>query len=173
MRTLFTLLLVVSGSAPAADAPLQPLEFLVGHCWQGAFPDGKSQDKHCFEPVFDGKFIRDRHVVTGERPPYSGETIYWLDHNAHQINYLYFASDGGVSTGIVEVKDGALTFPNEKYTGSDGKSQTLRTVWEHKGENEYVAVTEQEKAGKWIEAWRIDFKRVSGTGASSGVKPGT
>jgi hypothetical protein len=173
MRTLFPLLLVASGSALAADAQLQPLEFLVGHCWQGAFPDGKATDKHCFENVFDGKFIRDRHVVTSERPPYSGETIYWMDHNSRQINYLYFASDGGVSTGIVEVKDGVLTFPNEKYTGSDGKSQTLRTVWQRKGDNEYLAVTEEEKAGKWIEAWRIDFKRVLGDSASAEAKPGT
>ena len=82
-------------------------------------------------------------------------------------------STGGVSTGTVEVKDGVLTFPNEKYTGPDGKSQTLRTVWQHKGDHEYVAVTEEEKAGKWVEAWRIDFKRVAGTSAPSGVKPGT
>ena len=173
MRRLFLFLLAFSGSALAADTPLQPLEFLVGHCWQGAFPDGKSMDKHCFESVFDGRFIRDRHVVSGERPAYSGETIYWMDKSTQRINYLYFASDGGVSTGMVEVQDRTLRFPNEKYTGPDGKAQTFRTVWERKGEDGYVAVTEQENAGKWVEAWRVAFTRVSATPVSSLGKPGT
>ena len=80
---------------------------------------------------------------------------------------MYFASDGGVSTGTVEVQDRTLRFPNEKYTGPDGKEQTFRTVWERKGEDGYVAVTEQESAGKWVEAWRVAFTRVSGGVRSS------
>ena len=172
MRGLFLPLLVMWGTALAGDAPLQPLEFLVGHCWQGAFPDGKSVDRHCFEPVYEGHFIRDRHVVSGEQPVYSGETVYWMDKGTQQIKYLYFASDGGVSTGTVEVQDRTLRFPNEKYMGSDGKEQTLRTVWERKGEDGYVAVTEQEAAGKWVEAWRVAFTRVSGGSEVATGKPG-
>ena len=64
--------------APATTEAAQPfagMKFLLGHCWQGTFADGKV-DTHCFEPVYGGKFIRDRHQVTGG---YGGETLYrWI-----------------------------------------------------------------------------------------------
>ena len=42
---------------------LKPLEFLVGYCWSGQFPESNQTDTHCYEPVFSGKHLRDRHVV--------------------------------------------------------------------------------------------------------------
>ena len=53
-----------AAQAPEASSPLAPLAFLAGHCWKGPFPDGKRHDEHCFEWFYDGKFLRDRHVVT-------------------------------------------------------------------------------------------------------------
>ena len=70
------LLAVVLGASPAAGgaaevrAELKPFAFLVGSCWTGTFPNGTSTDTHCFEPVYGGLFIRDRHVVRGARTPY-------------------------------------------------------------------------------------------------------
>src|SRR4051812_49896955 len=56
----------------------KPLEFLVGSCWTGTFPDGKQTDTHCFEWLYDRHFIRVRHVVRGG-PPYEGESTYRVD----------------------------------------------------------------------------------------------
>ena len=46
----------------AAKDPLQPLQFLVGHCWAGDFPNGMGKDTHCFEPMYGGHLDRRAHV---------------------------------------------------------------------------------------------------------------
>src|SRR3954453_2757084 len=76
------------------------LEFLVGSCWIGTFPDGKATDEHCFEWVYDRMFIRDKHVVRGG-PPYEGESLYRWDPVAKRIAYWYWSSPGLVVTGTL------------------------------------------------------------------------
>jgi len=142
--------------------PLQPLEFLVGHCWSGKFADGQSTDTHCFESVYGGHFIRDRHVVRGPKPDYQGESLYWRDGKTQKIQYMYFNSDGGVSNGSMQPQGDRLQFGDEEYTGPDGKVMRFRTIWEKKGENGYVATTEQQKGDQWAVAWRVEFARAAG-----------
>ena len=128
--------LVLFGAA-AATAPLQPafgeglrpLTFLVGHCWRGEFADSKKVDTHCFETVYGGKHIRDRHEVTDGKDVYRGETIYSWNAKLGQVEYTYWNSLGGVSRGTMTPKDGLLDFGNETYVGSDGKTITIATAW--------------------------------------------
>jgi len=65
------------GAAPTAAPkdPLQPLQFLVGHCWAGDLPREMGRDTHCFEAMYGSHFIRDKHVVHGKNPDYLGETL--------------------------------------------------------------------------------------------------
>src|SRR5262245_15982451 len=79
-------------AADAPSAPLAPLAFLAGYCWDGAFADGKRTDKHCYQWVYGGKFLRDRHVVSGGKEPYQGETLYFWDSETQKIAYIYFNS---------------------------------------------------------------------------------
>ena len=65
--------------APAVRPGLEPLGFLVGHCWRGEFPDSTEQDTHCFDTVYDGQHVRDRHEVTGGARIYRGESVYSAD----------------------------------------------------------------------------------------------
>ena len=103
MRKLIGLLLLIPGvgfSQP--DAAYQPLAFLAGHCWKGAFPDGKQTDEHCFTWIYGGRFLRDRHTVRAEgKPDALGESIYFWNTSARQLEYLYIESDGGFSRGPV------------------------------------------------------------------------
>ena len=70
MRKLIYGLLLIPGAALAQPDPAyQPLEFLAGHCWKGAFPGGKQTDEHCFTWVYGGKFLRDRHTVRADGKP--------------------------------------------------------------------------------------------------------
>lgn len=154
---LLAVSLLVSAPSSSAENPLAPLAFLAGNCWQGEFADGGSWDKHCFEWAYDGRFLRDRHVVTGKRAPYSGESMYRFD--GQRIVFHYFSSAGGYSEGIVESGEKELRFPEERYT-QGGKELKLRTVWKIVSETNYVAITEQLRDGKWQEAWRVDFKRI-------------
>src|ERR1700755_3369496 len=88
--------------SPSSQAsPFAPLEFLVGHCWRGTFPDGKQTDEHCFEWVYDRKFIRDRHTVRGGAP-YGGETLYSWDPVAKRIAFAYWNTEGQMMNGQVD-----------------------------------------------------------------------
>jgi hypothetical protein len=161
MRVVVALLLgcaVLTSNAIAADAPLAPLSRLAGHCWKGEFAEGGSWDRHCFEWAYDGKFLHDKHVLTGKRAPYGGETFYRYDAKAQRIVLHYFNSEGGYSDGQVLPARNELHFPEERYE-QDGKNLLLRTTWRFDGDTKLLAVTEQQKDGQWVEAWRIAYSR--------------
>jgi hypothetical protein len=162
MNTAAAVLLLVSATlasaAPAADSPLATLSRLAGHCWKGEFAEGGSWDRHCFAWAYDGKFLHDKHVVTGKRAPYGGETFYRYDEKAKRILFHYFNSQGGYSEGDVQPAQNELRFPEERYE-QGGKSLVLRTIWRFESETKMLAVTEQQKDGNWLESWRVSFSR--------------
>jgi Protein of unknown function (DUF1579) len=171
-RALSVAAVVVFGVSPAVSdiataqgkelqAHLEPLAFLMGGCWRGTFADGKTTDLRCAEPVFGGKFLRERHVVrSANAGEYRGETLFHWDAKARKIRYTYWNSNGGVSTGTMELEGSRRVFPAERYAGSDGRMREFRTVWEVTGDSAWVMTTEERRAdGTWGAAWRIDFRR--------------
>lgn len=127
--------LLLSAAAAAAPTPtvlgegLRPLAFVVGHCWRGEFAGGKQVDIHCYEDVYGGKHIRDRHEVTGGNQVYKGVTIYSWNAELGQVEYTYWNSLGGVSRGTMKPKDGILDFGDETHVSSDGKTIRIATSW--------------------------------------------
>jgi hypothetical protein len=159
-RTAALCLALAAATTGAADVrePLRPLAFLVGSCWTGAFPDGKSTDTHCFECVFDGQFIRDRHVVRGGKTPYAGETIYAWHPKRQKIVYTYWASDGSLSTGEAQPGGaGEIVFPEAH--ASEGGEMTIKNVWSRKGADAYEVWVAEKKDGQWRELWRMTLRR--------------
>ncbi|MEM8817782.1 MAG: hypothetical protein AAGE85_18360, partial [Pseudomonadota bacterium] len=110
---------------------LQPLQFLIGACWAGQFPDGARTDVHCYESVFEGMHLRDRHAVTGGATTYRGETVYSWSGDRQTIAYVYWNSYGGVSTGTATPDSGKIAFPDESYTGPNGATITISSSWEN------------------------------------------
>jgi hypothetical protein len=146
-----------TGAQPPVPDHFRPLEFLAGSCWAGSFPDGKSTDEHCFEWVFDGKFIRDRHVVRGRSQPYAGETIFAWDAKDRRVVFWYWNSRGGFSTGHVEYTDEGIVFP-ERHTTEKGV-QEMKAVWKRAGPDAY-RVHQAERAGnEWKTLWTMELKR--------------
>jgi hypothetical protein len=155
-------LLGVSDSGAAeTKAAYQPLAFLIGHCWRGTFPKSTVTDEHCFSWVYDGKFVRDKHVVHhgADHPDDFGETLYVWDAAAGQLQYLYIESAGGFSRGSVATEGTALVFPPTSYM-EDGKSQTYRSRWQHSGADAYDVVTEFKDADKWVPGFSMHMQRV-------------
>jgi hypothetical protein len=126
---------------PPLRAELEPLRFLVGHCWRGAMKQGAEQDTHCFEPAYGGQHVRDRHEVTGAAAPYSGETLYSWNGVEKRIDYVYFNSLGGVSRGSMMPRPGLLDFGGDTYTGADGTRMSISIIWRMIDERTYEAVT--------------------------------
>ena len=115
-------------SATGLQPQLQPWSYLVGHCWTGAAPGGAGQDKHCFEPVFGGQHVRDRHaVISGGREVYAGETIYSVRRN--KVTFTYWNSLGGVGVGDAAFRSGEWQFTGTIHATPDGAEQPLRASW--------------------------------------------
>ena len=129
---------------PALRRGFEPLAFLVGHCWRGAFAGGE-QDTHCFERVYDGQHIRDRHEVTSGRGVYRGESIYSADASG-AVSYTYWNSQGGVSRGTMRPEPERLNFGDESYRGPDGRHISLSTYWRRVGDDAYEAVISSPQA---------------------------
>ena len=137
------LILALAAAAAVSDTPtlrsgLEPLGFLVGHCWRGRFASGE-QDTHCFDAAYGGQHVRDRHEVSGGARLYSGETLYSVDGGA--VSYTYWNSIGGVSRGSMRPRDDGLDFGTETYRGPDGREAAIATAWRRSGEDAYEAVT--------------------------------
>lgn len=130
-----------AGEGGKVRLELTPLEFLVGSCWQGEFPDGNQIDTHCFDAVYDGAHIRDRHAVTGGPSVYLGETIYSWNGEAEAISYVYWNSLGGVSTGTATPTQGLFSFPNETYKGPNGEEILVSASWENIDSNGYDSLS--------------------------------
>ena len=135
---MWMLIAAVAAGPAGLPAVLEPIAFLVGHCWEGKFEDGKT-DTHCFDAVYDGQHIRDRHEVTGGKPVYRGETIY--SREGSQVSYTYWNSLGGVSRGSMKGEGDMLDFGTERHKTKDGKELAISTHWQRQGADAYEAVT--------------------------------
>jgi hypothetical protein len=114
-------------SAVPSNNVLAPFDNFVGHCW-AADLGGGAVDRHCFEPVYDGAHVRDRHVVTqAGQIVYAGETIY--SGEAGQISLIYLNSLGGVGHGSAALEGQDLVFRLRMRATPDGAPQDFVTTW--------------------------------------------
>ena len=150
----------LAGSAQAGDGPLAQMNFFQG-CWRGQFSDAANvTDDRCFEPMQGGQYVRDTHAVHGGAGAYSGETIYYLDAQAHRLAFTYYASDGGMSRGFAESDSkGGLVFAPGTYVGADGSTLTMRATWVADGRDRYIATAEVQENGQWRPHLRILYTR--------------
>ena len=113
--------------AAAAQPLLEPWSALVGHCWAGPAPGG-GIDTHCFESVYGGQHIRDRHSVTVDgRVVYSGETIY--SAAGAKIIFTYWNSLGGLGTGEAVISGPKWSFSGTIHATAAGEEQPMNAVW--------------------------------------------
>jgi hypothetical protein len=147
----------LDAQAPASTR-FGPMEFVVGSCWIGTFPDGKQTDEHCFDWMFDRQFIRDRHQVRGGKP-YSGESVYSWDVQEKRVAFLYWNSDGFTSTGYAQETPEGILFPTKYPTGKSVLE--LRSLWTRTGTDSYRVKVTQLTDGQWRELWSMEFKRKS------------
>ena len=161
-RLLAALALITLASAAAAAEPaelLKPMAFLAGHCWKGAFADGKTTDEHCFSWMYGGRVLRDTHVVRSPgKPDGVGESTYYVDSAGNRLEFLYIENGGGFSRGTVESLPEALLFPDTQYI-SDGEALVYRARWTRKDEKSYEAWSEAQTPDGWATMFKLLLKR--------------
>lgn len=140
------------GSAQAQG--FGPLEQLSGACWVAEVPSEgdvpAAQNIHCFEKMFGGQFIRDRHeFVSDGADPITGESVYAADGDGFKItNYSDLGSIEEARADITE--DGQLVFQVNKK---------IRSILQLIDENSYELRQEERKGGSWNIVNRQMFTR--------------
>ncbi len=121
-------MIVLIAAAAIAQQPLQPWGALVGHCWVGPAPGGQGTDKHCFEAVYGGQHIRDRHVVTIDgRDVYAGETLY--SARGSQVIFSYWNSLGGLGTGTAAIAGEDWRFTGTIHGTATSPERPMNANW--------------------------------------------
>ncbi|MEZ5485551.1 MAG: hypothetical protein R3F01_10395 [Lysobacteraceae bacterium] len=172
--TLSTLALLSAAFAataneqPADDARFAPLAFLVGHCWRGSFPDGSS-DIQCYDRLYDGRFLRSTHHITGkDGGSYGGMTVFSWDGEQQRLRFHYFTSTGAVSEGHFAGGDDGILIP-ERHVEADGKVTELETRYTVIDAQAYRVSTRQQKAGDavWSTLLDVVYRRTDAPDNSS------
>jgi len=125
-----TLILLAAAAAASPIAQPQLVSFapLVGHCFVGALPGNEGTDRHCFESVYGGQHIRDRHAVTvGGKAVYEGETLY--SAKGGDVIFTYWNSIGGLGTGTASLAPEQWRFNGTVHGTPEGKEQPIATAW--------------------------------------------
>ena len=114
--------------AAIAQQPLQPWAPLVGQCFAGPAPVAGGIDKHCFESVYGGQHIRDRHVVTVDgRAVYEGESLYSV--HGPKVIFTYWNSLGGLGTGEADLRTDRWKFSGTIHATADATEQPMTATW--------------------------------------------
>ena len=109
-------------------AELQPWAMFVGHCWSGAAPVPDGVDTHCFESVYDGQHVRDRHVVKIKgKAVYFGESVYSAE--GKHISFTYWNSFGGVGRGTATADESELHFTGDMRASPGSAPEPMEATW--------------------------------------------
>jgi hypothetical protein len=124
----FLIASAASLSTAIAEPPLRPWSALVGHCWSGAAPGNAGIDRHCFESVYGGQHVRDRHSVTvGGKEVYAGESLY--SAKGTHIIFTYWNSLGGLGTGDAAIGGTEWRFEGTIHATATSAEQPMTAVW--------------------------------------------
>ena len=119
---------ILLAAATMAQQPLQPWAALVGHCFVGPAPVDGATDKHCFESVYGGQHVRDRHVVTaGGKDVYAGEAVY--SAKGSQVIFTYWNSLGGLGPGTASIAGDEWRFNGTIHATAAGAEQPMTATW--------------------------------------------
>ena len=111
----------------AAQPALVPFAPFVGSCWVADF-SATISDTHCFELMYDGAHVRDRHEVREDgKPVYAGETIYSID--GAEIIFAYYNSLGGVGRGTLAPSGKRLRFTGQMRASPDKPQEPIDSEW--------------------------------------------
>ena len=128
------LALLIGAQAESVDR-LSAFKPFIGACWRASFSPTVS-DTHCFETVYGGAHVRDRHQVReGGKTVYAGETIYSAD--GADVVFTYFNSLGGVGNGKVRSAGATIRFSGTMRASPTDVPKPIDSEWRVAGADRY------------------------------------
>ena len=153
-------------AASSAFAQSLPVGFgwfadMVGSCWVGKFPDGKTVHTHCYTAQF-GKFMRGTAALAGEKDgaahvQFEGDSIYAWDDAGKKIVYYIWGSDGNHNRLEASWSGEELTFP--VMTRADPAKVAFRSVWKRIDANSFEVRRERPNGNEWATVLSVTYRR--------------
>ena len=154
-----TLSLAEADTAPALDPHLEPLRPLLGKTWKGVFegskPDKPTIDIARWERALNGKGVRVLHSIN--KGVYGGETLFIWNEKAHALEYYYFTTEGYMTTGTLEAKDGKF-ITHEDVKGDAGGVTEVRATSEIRPDGKFHVKAEYLKNGQWALGHEVTYQ---------------
>ncbi|MFZ5608221.1 MAG: hypothetical protein ACOY99_01270 [Pseudomonadota bacterium] len=143
------------------DRHLWPLSALGNACWQGTRAEDKATEEHCYSWMLGGEFLRDAYVLKGkDTPDYKGQTIYAQKIPGGAVEFTSLPAVGGIATGTGALEGDVLRFSETVEEDEDGAPRRLRSSLRLIDSDSYALLTEEWKAGRWVEIWSMTLTRM-------------
>ena len=160
-------LAAISSSSLAEDAPLnshlEPLRPLLGKTLKGVFknskPDKPVVDRSRWERALNGQAVRFLHSINDGA--YGGETLFIWDKDKKSIVFYYFTTEGYMTTGTMEVKDGKI-LTHEDVKGEAGGVTEVRGTSEILKDGKFHVRAEYFKNGEWSLGHEVTYEEDPG-----------
>lgn len=159
--TLYALLL----AAPAALAgPLDGFGWfadLVGSCWVGRFPDGKTQHSQCYTSQYD-RFLRGTATLSAEhegvmQDRFFGDSVFARDQASDKIIYYIWGSNGSHSRHEAFYAGDELVFPVQRK--DDPAVIEYRSVWRRIDADQFEVRRETPEGSGWKTELTVVYRR--------------
>jgi hypothetical protein len=168
---LFLTLFYLGGSFAAVateqlplNAHLESLRPLLEKTWKGTFKDSKpgkpTVDVQRWERALNGQAIRILHSINDGA--YGGETLLIWDEPHKTISFYYFTTDGFMTTGTLELKDGRF-ITHEDVKGAANGVTEVRATSEILPDGKIHVKAEYLKNGEWTPGHEATYEEVPGS----------
>jgi len=145
---------------PTLNPHLAPLEPLLGKTWKGSFknskPDHPVIDIAHWERTLNGQAVRQVHSINAGI--YGGETMFVWDEKKQTVAYYYFTTEGYMTTGTLQVKDGHLV-TSETVTGDADGVTEVRGTSEIQPDGKFHVKAEYLKNGQWTVGHEVTYEQ--------------
>jgi hypothetical protein len=144
----------------AAAPPLSKFGWfadMVGSCWVGTFPDGKTRHSHCYTTQFD-RFIRGTATLAVDgTDKFAGDSVFAWDEKEQRIVYYIWASDGSHRSHEARYAGDELAFPI--YSQKDPGKVLYRSVWRRIGADSFQVRREVPEGSGWKTELTVVYRR--------------
>lgn len=153
-------------SAPVALAgPLDGFGWfasLVGSCWVGKFPDGRTRHTQCYTSQFD-RYLRGTAVLSTEqggvaKDQFSGDSLFALDESSGRIVYYIWGSNGSHGRHEAHYSGDELVFPIARK--DDPAVTGYRSVWRRIDAETFEVRRETPDGDGWDTELTVVYRKV-------------
>jgi len=154
-----TVLTLTAADNPSLNPHLAPLQPLLGKTWKGNFKNSKpghpAEDVAHWERALNGQAVRMVHSINAG--VYGGETMFIWDEKKQTVAYYYFTTEGFMTTGTLQVKDGHFV-TSELVTGDADGVTEVRGTSEIQPDGKFHVKTEYLKNGQWVPGHEVTYE---------------